>query len=318
MFLLTLALIGGSIWYSKSDTASRDASTNANNKALTANAPQVTDTDYDKDRLKDWEEALWKTDPKSPDTDGDGTMDGEEVASRRNPALRGPDDALTAGADASSPRAAGNSETPQNLTEDFTKTLAKVITPTILGRTSGNFSPKDLAGITGRLPSKENILASAPTVAASDLAISEKNGGGEVKEYFARVFAVYEKRFFKFKPNEDLTIFQRAITGENMSDLAKLDPLIAELEASFREVKNIPVPRGYEKFAVQELNYLLKSKRILEILRGADRDPLMAMAALEPRIDLAAEIVVFHRDTGKFLADKGIAYAREQWGVMFQ
>lgn len=41
--------------------------------------------DSDTDGLKDWEEALYKTDPKNPDTDSDGTMDGAEVAVNRNP-----------------------------------------------------------------------------------------------------------------------------------------------------------------------------------------------------------------------------------------
>jgi len=50
--------------------------------------------DSDNDGLKDWEEALWKTDPQNPDTDGDGTPDGKEVAEGRNPAIPGPDDYL--------------------------------------------------------------------------------------------------------------------------------------------------------------------------------------------------------------------------------
>jgi hypothetical protein len=39
----------------------------------------------DGDDLKDWEEALWKTDPKKEDTDSDGTSDSEEVKVDRNP-----------------------------------------------------------------------------------------------------------------------------------------------------------------------------------------------------------------------------------------
>ena len=41
--------------------------------------------DSDNDGLKDWEEALYKTDPKKADTDGDGTSDGEEVRLNRDP-----------------------------------------------------------------------------------------------------------------------------------------------------------------------------------------------------------------------------------------
>ncbi len=51
--------------------------------------------DSDNDGLKDWEEALWKTDPQNQDSDGDGTPDGKEVAEGRNPAVPGPDDSLS-------------------------------------------------------------------------------------------------------------------------------------------------------------------------------------------------------------------------------
>lgn len=51
--------------------------------------------DPDNDGLKDWQEALWRTDRNTPDTDGDGTSDGEEVTLKRNPLIPGPDDALS-------------------------------------------------------------------------------------------------------------------------------------------------------------------------------------------------------------------------------
>ena len=41
--------------------------------------------DSDNDGLKDWEEALWKTDPGLADTDKDGTSDGEEIKLVRDP-----------------------------------------------------------------------------------------------------------------------------------------------------------------------------------------------------------------------------------------
>jgi len=50
--------------------------------------------DTDKDGLKDWEEILWKTDAKNPDSDGDGTPDGAEVIEGRDPTIAGPDDGL--------------------------------------------------------------------------------------------------------------------------------------------------------------------------------------------------------------------------------
>ncbi|MEK7541563.1 MAG: hypothetical protein AAB533_01815, partial [Patescibacteria group bacterium] len=50
-------------------------------------APQVAalTRDQDADGLKDWEEGIFRTDPQNPDTDADGTPDGEEIKQNRDP-----------------------------------------------------------------------------------------------------------------------------------------------------------------------------------------------------------------------------------------
>ena len=50
--------------------------------------------DYDFDGLSDWEEEIYKTSPTNPDTDGDGYLDGEEVASGFDPTKKAPNDKL--------------------------------------------------------------------------------------------------------------------------------------------------------------------------------------------------------------------------------
>lgn len=52
--------------------------------------------DLDGDGLLDWEEEMWETDMTNPDTDGDGTADGEEVRRGRNPLIVGPNDFVLA------------------------------------------------------------------------------------------------------------------------------------------------------------------------------------------------------------------------------
>src|SRR3989344_1046178 len=47
--------------------------------------------DFDNDGLSNAEEAVWLSDPYDPDTDKDGYLDGEEVASDHNPLVAGDD-----------------------------------------------------------------------------------------------------------------------------------------------------------------------------------------------------------------------------------
>lgn len=58
------------------------------------NSNYFSESDIDKDGLFDYEEPLYGTDPLNPDTDGDGFLDGEEIASSRNPTIPGPNDEL--------------------------------------------------------------------------------------------------------------------------------------------------------------------------------------------------------------------------------
>lgn len=54
------------------------------------------DNDWDNDGLTNREESYWDADPNNPDTDGDGYLDGEEVASGHDPLIPSPDDVLSA------------------------------------------------------------------------------------------------------------------------------------------------------------------------------------------------------------------------------
>ncbi len=79
--------------------------------------------DADADGLSDWEEMLWKTDPKKKDTDGDGTNDGEEVALSRDPLKKGPNDKyseITSLADGYTPMFKTD---PNSLTSQVAKTI---------------------------------------------------------------------------------------------------------------------------------------------------------------------------------------------------
>src|SRR3989338_4500672 len=95
-------------------------------------APIVTETcepnasdpnkDSDNDGLKDWQEIqVYKSDPCKPDTDGDGYLDGEEVASGYDPTIKAPGDELP-GTMAKSPR-----PLPANLTKALSSALAQQI-----------------------------------------------------------------------------------------------------------------------------------------------------------------------------------------------
>lgn len=59
-----------------------------------SNISFALDEDWDNDGLQNREESFWNTDPNNSDTDGDGYLDGEEVASGHDPLTPGPNDKI--------------------------------------------------------------------------------------------------------------------------------------------------------------------------------------------------------------------------------
>lgn len=79
-----------------------DSSEETNLVAPTSGQNLVEESaDTDKDGLFDWEETLRGTDLNNPDTDADGTNDGDEVRQERNPLMSGPNDGIRESVDSS-------------------------------------------------------------------------------------------------------------------------------------------------------------------------------------------------------------------------
>jgi hypothetical protein len=99
LILLAVLLLGAFWWWFVSFRAEANKLPGTlvfiNDTAIQAPLNGIAQKDSDADGLFDWEEALWKTDPKNPDTDRDGTNDGEEIKLKRNPLKQAPDDALS-------------------------------------------------------------------------------------------------------------------------------------------------------------------------------------------------------------------------------
>lgn len=64
------------------------------NISATTKVDYQNSNDYDNDGLSNADEAYWNTDPYKADSDGDGYLDGEEVASGHDPSIAGPNDLL--------------------------------------------------------------------------------------------------------------------------------------------------------------------------------------------------------------------------------
>lgn len=311
IFVILFGLgIGGWFWYSQSNRQSGETYLGLNPKEVrTSAADQNSLRDSDQDGLKDWEETLWGTDPKNPDSDGDGRGDGLEIKERRDPTAEGPNDQY---------------EPPQgeeniNFTSQFSKAFANTIGPRLFQEGGlSKITPEDLETIPKFLPSTNTVLGRVPQVKRQDLIVSDRTEREAVKEYFNAVSQAYAETLFA-QGASDVEILLRASERNNLKELEKLDPVVEELERAIVRVKKIPVPRGYESFALKELAFLSQTKRLVEILRNMEQDPLASLLALKARIDLSREVQTFHQETEAGLKQSGITFRQDEKGsLLFQ
>lgn len=297
-------IVAFSAWFWRFSPASTEVAYTKIN--LTASAGQNAFIDTDKDGLQDWEEALWKTDPKNPDSDGDGIKDGDEAQ----------ENADNQGAITDSSEDLGE---PPNLTEAFSGALARSLGPRILedGGLS-NIPLSEIQTAASYLPQADAIMSDPVKIKVSELRISEKNDSASVKKYFESVFGIYKKTFFTLK-EDDSAILLRVFTNENFSELSALDPIIKAFSDSFSELKKLPVPKGWEGFAITELENLARSQQFIEKFRNSGSDPMATLILLPKRVELQSEMRKFHQDTGKMLIEKGIMFNEsEETYILFQ
>lgn len=278
-----------------------DRSPAAAGKALSAKNSAELDRDDDADGLKNWQEALWRTDPKNPDTDGDGTNDGSEIRAGRNPLVPGPNDKAEPGA-----LAAGNANAEAgnsyNLTEQFLGKVEAGLLPTLRERgANGEISPEAANAILpaiGELD-PEKVLA-VPKVTAADLVRSGKSDAATIKKYFNDFAAIYTETFPSFSRDSTTGKLIPAFPVGRGADANDPAVMFAVLRSAFSQLKNLPVPASFEDFAITELTYLRSLERIAEVLQNAERDPLAGIVAVT---ELQAQTELIQESRKKTLAE---------------
>ena len=244
-----------------------------------------SEADPDNDGLKNWEEKIQKTDPRNPDTDGDGYLDGEEVASGYDPVIPAPGDAL-AGTDANQPR-----PLPQNLTNY----LAQILTQKI---SSGEIAPAEGDKLNNpgdpNLPINQEILQEAlnqinisakqnfilPQISDNDIMISQRSTDrSEIGIYIATMSQALapDESAANIKQSE-ADIIKNAV---NDNDTGEVGLLLTSLRKSIDNLKQVPAPKDFADIHKQQIAILSLHAKILEAVKNFQNDPANAAAALQ-------------------------------------
>lgn len=229
------------------------------------------DTDMDKDGLINREESYWNTDFQNPDTDGDGFLDGEEVASGHDPLKSGPDDKIFT----------------NNLTERLSNLALSGIVEGSLKPDNPNFN-KSVNLVIDDILIQSNLKLSTQT---KEIKIVD-NTPENVKKYATTVLPFIRSAIQEegarveqlFSIIETVNFFSDEELAKNNSRytnlLRFLDTELPKMQNQTSFLQTAEVPKYMEGSHLAILGFFQKLTGNYSLLRSTGQDPIQAMISL--------------------------------------
>lgn len=304
--VLALALVGGGVFFA-SRYQKKEIVYRTPEEEKIAQAAAILTKDADEDGLKDWEEELWKTDPKNPDTDGDKTRDGEEIRLGRDPMKPAPDDMLAS-------------------EEIAAKTTRNYLEPTATDDAARRFFVNYLARKQSGAPFTaeeekkmfEDFFSNPPpllpvtTYKASDLEII-KDADTEAYRAYGNAVGNAIKRNETKAPNE-ADILESASEHEDPEELAALEERVAHYEKLAGDIKIIPVPEDAAAVHADLLTALEALRLSTEGMRFLLTDPVKALASIGYYPHAAELLVESSKRLAAHLEQRGVSFEKDEPG----
>lgn len=281
ILLAILAFVGGLWWLVSSRAESvKPSGTLAfgNSSTTQAQLNSLAEQDTDHDGLFDWEEALWKTDPKNPDTDGDGTNDGDEIKLKRNPLVKGPNDVLPDDflQQKTSTDASGEKLTETQLfTRDLINTYLKL-------KQSDQFTPDNQKKLVDAFV-EETAVRQTETAAhtIAELSIEDAAGIIPVSQYAQGIETAMRKSFTYSFFGEELSLFRDIVQKKD----SRSEAVFGEAERAYRNfaalLLKMKVPRDITQPHLALINSSLAIAQNFSDIQKLSTDPLRTLIGVK-------------------------------------
>lgn len=308
--LVALAVLVGGGWLFY--TGRSEATFARPTPAQISKAAEVLARDRDNDGLKDWEEELWKTDILNPDSDGDGTPDGEEIQKGRDPLKAGPEDALEREVlEAKTVPGGGDwSETDRVSRELFARYLS-------IKQSGQPFTAEDeealLADFISRYPERRTVKV----YTVRDLASAKADDEAAWRAYGNAVGEAIRAHTEKQKGEEsELVIFERALANEDEIDLANLKNRVERYQALVDGFAAVPVPKSVGNTALNLINAVAALKESVSGMALAFTDPVRALSAATGYPTAVNRLTDALTGLAEFFKQNEVVFGEEEAGTL--
>lgn len=277
--------------------------------------------DTDGDNLKDWEEILWKTDPKKMDTDGDGTNDGDETKASRDPLKA---NTTPSGKEPNDKIDATITATEEKKVEEFNK-LSETEKFSRQLFSEYMVAKNDSEGGTLDTASKESIVNNAIVKTTGtiitkftvlDINRTNNTSTSSLKDY-GNTLGNITIKYSTDGLGDELVYIQEALGKQDPKLLAKLNPIIANYDNIVTAFLGTPVPRDLTEVHIKMVNNLYNVKISLENIKLFFTDPLKGIANLETYQISFKDLFVNIETLRRIALEKGVVFDGSDPGYVF-
>lgn len=273
-------------------------------KPISGCVPDPSDPtkDSDHDGLTDWQEInIYHTDPCNPDTNGDGYLDGESVASGYDPAAKDSNTRLP-GANPVSPR-----PLPQNLTDALSQELKDQISQgqipqldangSLLSASSTDFeSFPGVQAVVDEMAKSNTDYFAPDAIDDSQIKTTPDNSREAILNYAAEASAAFSHSAPKSQTETEM--FSNAI--EN-SDFSELDSNLQNYKNAYGRLKELTVPIDLVAIHKEQLDIISQLIKIYTAIKDINNDPLKADMALQSYKTVEDQLNSWLKDLSTFI-----------------
>jgi len=244
---------------------------------------KISSLDTDNDGLEDWEELLWGTDKDAPDTDGDGTPDGIEVSSGRNPTIPAPGDTFVIKTLTPSVQISSSSSKNQTQTQLFSEAfITTYLNSKIVG---GSFIEQVDTFTALAIPNIAPISAHNK----NELKLSDAKNPAAAHAYGNAVGSVLKKN--KPGTENELVVMLKALQNKDTEGLGSLNTTADAYDANARDLLLIVVPPEQADEHILLIHAFLLVARDIRYMAGFYEDPLTGLAGIESYFKTSEELL---------------------------
>lgn len=267
-------------------------------KTDTKDSPDLL-KDPDGDGLKNWEEAIWGTDPNNPDSDGDGVRDGDEVSIESDPIVQGRGEGVSLSTDGTA-------------TADLTREILAngSFEQIVQGEGAVKLNQYLQTAKTSYFENEQRFIASQ----AGGLKYSDANDNESIKKYLNAVAEIY-LRGYESVEKSDLEIIEEVVKDSNAADIVRLDPYIKTAEEVWKKIKVLETPSSLKEFHEKSAKIHLTALFELATIRNIEKDAFPAFIALQKRFLTKIQLTrLYDEEAHRWLKAKEITFVENEFG----